>query len=512
MEIDIIAKINECAQDIVEMDLDDWVIPKLMEHYQSRIDSHAARVYGGGINLARNAFRETAKATIRNGLSTFLFKSQHWRSGRDINTYLLTCLKRLADQTYWDQSSAKRANMLICPACRELGAKVFLTSEAKSWRCANCTSEADRLQDQIKKGKDNMASVRGRIRLHKAFSIHSRRGYRCPEPDCARFIPESLNGRFGIECPYQDCSFFGKVESLGVMSHPSALTHRQMLSLNQPLASHNNNNAGVQASFQDIFEAEMVMADEQISISQNYQKEYLILLSVIESQIESVKRMNNYGTRVQKLLMYEAFKSMCHKNPDEMVSYLVHLKQNTDAPIQVRIFQEYICLVEEALPFVIERRGEKIEIFSISDANLGLFMGLSTFDAVVEEGGKIPNNTIETYAGSRQFKHYGSCFIGKLVDVVNVDTGESLGSHVKGNSFIDIDTDLAPGTNVRVTHYRIPPHYEMGSLVYLQRIRRHLVDKVYFRLHGKKRIVVSNDVKNAKLSTAPIGKFISSPP
>lgn len=499
MDIDIISKLNKQASVLAEDDVDSWVVPDLMVHYQSRIDSHAVRVYGAGLaNVAKSAFRETAKATIRNGLMTFLFKSQHWKSGRDVNTYLLTCLKRLADQVYWDQSSAKRANLLICPACREIGTKVFLVAEAKNWRCPNCTSEMDRIQDDIKKESvtgTELFSMKMRAKLHKAFALHSRRGLRCLEPDCARFIPETLNGKFGIECPYPDCSFFGAAETLEPMSHPSALTHRQMVSLNQPLAGLGDK-GGATISLQDTFKAELVSPDEKISITQSFAKEFSILINVIDTQILSVKRMNGNGTRTQKLLMYEAFKSMCYKYPDEMVSYLCHLKQSADVPIQARIFQEYISLMENALPFTIERRGDKIDILSISDPYLGLFTGLSTFEAIVDSQGKIPNNTIETYVGSRKYKMYGSCFIGKLISVLDKESGETLTNRIKSYSFVDIQSDLAPGTNVIVNHYRIPPHYEMGGLVFLQRIRRHLVDKIFYRLNGKKRSIGRSDTKS----------------
>lgn len=490
--MDIIAKINEQAENLKEQDLNEWIIPELMTLYQPRIDAHAQRVYGSVPgNVARNAFRETAKNTLYNGLNTFLFKSQHWRSGRDINTYLLTCLKRLADQVFWDQSSAKRANLLICPACRELGSKVFLVSESRAWRCPTCTSEADRLAEDIKKNKGNsadLAAARARMKLHKAFALHSRRGYRCGEPSCSRFIPETLNGKFGIQCPYPDCDFFGKIEELNLMTHPSALTHRQMVSLNKPL-NIENGSGGRTAELQDLFEAEEVAPDEKIAIEQSFKKEYTTLLSVIDQQIASVKRTNGGGTKTQKLLMYEAFKSMCKKNPEEMVSYLVHLKQSADVPIQVRIFQEYVALIENALPFTIEKRGEKMDIISISDPYLGLFTGFSVFDAIVKENGVIPNNTVETYTGSRKYKMFGPCFLGKLVDVVDKNTGKSVMDGIKGYSFVQIESCLPQGTPVTVSHYRIPAHYEMGSMVFLQRIRRHIVDKVYFKIHGKKRKV-----------------------
>ena len=488
--MEIIAKINEKAESLVESDLTEWIVPELMTLYQSRIDAHAQRVYGSvPSGVAKKAFRETAKATLINGCNTFLFKSEHWRTGRDINTYLLTCLKRLADQVFWDQSSAKRANLLICPACRELGTKVFLISESKSWRCNTCTSEMDRLAEELKKNNNSdLIASRARMQLHKAFSIHSRRGYRCGEPSCNRFIPETLNGKFGIQCPYLDCDFFGKVEELVGMSHPSALTHRQTISLNQPLKASEGSN---EICLQDTFKSEEISPDEKIAIQQSFTKEYSVLLSIIDQQIAGVKRTNSSGTKIQKLLMYEAFKSMCKKNPEEMVSYLVHLKQSADVPIQVRIFQEYVKLIENALPFTIEKRGEKMDIISISDPYLGLFTGFSVFDAVVKDNGAIPNNTIETYTGSRKYKMFGSCFLGKLVDVVDKATGKSLLDKIKEYSFVQIESSIPASTLVTVSHYRIPSHYEMGSLVFLQRIRRHLVDKIYLKIHGKKRKVGS---------------------
>lgn len=484
----IVEKLNKQANSLNESDLD-WIIPDLARFYQSRIDAHALRVYGSdGGSVAREAFRETAKATLKNGLTTFLFRSRHWESGRDVNTYLLTCLKRLADQMFWDQSSAKRANVLVCPACREQGQKVFLVAEAKSWRCPNCTSEIERMQELIRKGLGD-AKIRVALRTHKAFALHSRRGYRCPEPDCSRFIPESFNGKFGIECPYTNCVFFGPVGTLELMCHPSALTHRQMISLNQPLKNSNDSGSSGSVSLQDMFEAELVSPDDKISISQSFQREFSTMMSVIESQIASVKRMNGKNTRQQKLLMYEAFKAVCYQYSEEMVSYLCHRRQSSDVRIQPTIFQEYICQIENALPFTIDRRGERMDIMSISDPYLGLFQGISTFDATVDDNGKIPNNTIETYAGGRKFKMYGPCFIGKLISVVNKATGENLNSSIKSYSFIDLETGIVPGTEVKVTHYRILPHYEMGNMVFLQRIRKQIVNRIFRLLNGTKRVI-----------------------
>jgi hypothetical protein len=386
---------------------------------------------------------------------------------------LITSLNRLADRLHWDTSVVKKANLPVCPACRLENRKEFLAQEGKLWRCMACTQ----LLDSLPPGKE------GKARLCKVFAIHSRKGYRCP--DCSRFIPESINTNFGISCPYEDCIFMGQVTDLQVMPHPVALSQRAMVSLQTNLGD----GSGRELVMQDMLEADIIQPDVQLDIQQQNQREYDLLLQVINDQISLIKRMNAPGTMVQKSLMYEAYKSMLQKYPEEMVSYLVHRKQNADFPIQARIFQEYASLVEGFLPFSIEKKHEKIDIVSLTDPNLSLFLGVSVYEAEVRANNTIPNNTVETYTGGRKFKDYGSCFIGKVIDVVDRRTKQSLKSWVKEYSFVQIkmDEEIPPGTPVIVSHFRIPSHYEMDSLVFLQRIRRQIVDKVYFRMNKKKR-------------------------
>src|SRR5690606_12115260 len=102
---------------------------------------------------------------------------------------------------------------------------------------------------------------------------------------------------------------------------------------------------------------------------------------------------------IQKLLMYEAFQEMLENFPEEMVSYLVHRKQNSDFPIQSRIFQTYARLMEEALPIDLVINGKKYSILSLTDPFLQLFTGISEFEAVVQDNYVIPNNTVERYVG-----------------------------------------------------------------------------------------------------------------
>lgn len=144
------------------------------------------------------------------------------------------------------------------------------------------------------------------------------------------------------------------------------------------------------------------------------------------------------------------------------------------------------------MPFTITKRGEEIDIIDLTSPDLALFNGISEFDAEVRRNYTIPNKTKEEYIGGRSYKNYGPCFFGKIIDVVNLDTGESLKDRIVEYSFSQIKMDddaVMVGTPVHVTHYRILSHYEMDSLVFLQRTRRDIVDSVHFRLNNEKRIV-----------------------
>jgi hypothetical protein len=37
--------------------------------------------------------------------------------------------------------------------------------------------------------------------------------------------------------------------------------------------------------------------------------------------------------------------------------------------------------------------------------------------------------------------------------------------------------DIVPGTEVIVTHLRVPPHYQMGGMVYVNRVRKKIIDR-----------------------------------
>jgi DNA-directed RNA polymerase subunit RPC12/RpoP len=490
----IFIKLNSSS--LKEEELDSWVLQEVYKHYQPKIDYLANRTYGYAASfVAKASFHALAKGELRNALHTFLFKKQHQFTGRDINPYLITSLNRLADRIYYDNSSAKKIAILVCPLCKEENQKAFLIKEDKLWRCDYCSDKADKLSEMIKsKSIDNktLSSLSPKYILYNTFSLHSKKGYKCPE--CSKFIPQSAITNNGICCPYEDCLFFGKIEDLEMISHPSSLIERHNYSL-QAIIS--DNSEGTVKTFQDIFQADVLQADARIDVHERNNIEYTTLMQVIDDQIKTIKRMNSAGTLIQKSLMYEAYKIMLEKFPEETISYLVHQKQKLDFPIQSRIFQEYTNLIENYLPFSIKKKGEMIDIVDLLDPDLSLFLGKSEYEALVKTDHTIPNNTKETYTGGRKFKEYGPCFIGKLIDIIDVNTGKSIKDAVIGYSFVSISLNdgVLPGTKVAVTHYRIASHYEINNLVLLQRSRRKIVDSVYMRLNKIKRIPKGKSVK-----------------
>lgn len=488
----IFNKINSSLNNLKEDDLDLWVVPELLEFYKEKLSYLTYKSYGTSSNVVSNAaFKEQAKILLRSSCYSFLFKMEHWRTGRDLNSYLLSCLKRLSGKLFYDAESIKKTNIPICPGCKFLGNKEFLYPESDLLRCKLCTQEAERLSQDIKYNghKDFKTTIlfESRLKIHKSFSLHSMSGYKCPE--CERFIPKSLDGKFGISCPYTDCSFSGKIDNLQKKIHPVGFGQKQDRSLQETIYS--GFDSGSEIELQSLFSDEStVNPDIIIEMRENYELEYKTLQQVLEEQTQQIKRNNSSTTMLQKLSMYEAYKNMLEKYPEDMVSYLVHRKQNSEYPIQSRIFQEYVKIIEESLPYDIKISGdEKYTIYSLTDPNLQLFLGKSEFNAIVGTDLVIHNGTKETYVGSLTFKDYGSCFIGQLINIVNQKTGLSIKDKVKNYTFSKIQMeDILPGIEVTVSHYRIHSHYEVGALVFLQRIRRSIVDSIFFRLHGQHRV------------------------
>ncbi|MDP2683506.1 MAG: hypothetical protein Q8P20_00460 [bacterium] len=484
----IFEQIAKNPESLIEDDLDSWIIPGIMEHYDAKLIKLARTAYNdssGVISpIAIAAFKERSKVEFKIALQTFFFKKEHWRAGRNLKPYLSLCIKRLAHRLYCDRRGDKRINSRVCPACKYDGNKELLVRESGMLKCAVCTKKSIRLFDNLKdlKPEDNerAASIQKQYKFYSLFSTHSAVGIKCAE--CIRFIPISIIENDSVICPYPDCAHIGKLNTAETMAHPSGAYSRHTVSLNASVGDDSFNSI-----FQDLLKADSADPDVYIDMATQFNKERDILLEVIEEQMKSIKRTNASSTMMQKLIMYQAYKNMLGKYTEDMISYLAHVKQNADFPIQARIFQEYAKLIENHLPFTIQKCGKSIDIISLTNPDLALFAGISEFEAEVNDYNIIPNNTKEEYIGGRNFKNYGRCFIGKVINITS--DGKSIKDKIKEYSFVQIkmDKSILPGTKTLVKHFRILPHYEMHSMVHLQRIRRAIVDSTYFRLHKIKR-------------------------
>ena len=473
-----IKHVNDRASKLTPEDVD-WVVQEMMEHFSGRIHSLATYIYGSEKGVALAAFEEYASQTLRKGVETFIFKSQHWRTGRSIGPYLSSCLSKLADSLKSDIDFYKKVSIPVCPACKALGEKEFLVPEGKLLRCPTCSKESTRLESQ----STRTSREEFEYRVRKVFSMHSRKGCRCP--GCERFIPESFinaSGSTRVSCPFDNCSWFGVASELEPMAHPLAQSSGLTVSLNAPVNKSLSAMNGKIAELGDMIDGQDINPDIRLEQSEKYEKELKIAKTVLSTQRSRLEKEPRAKV-IKKYLMYKAFEALLNQDPAGMIAYLIHGKSLGERPIQSLIFQKYIQLIENCLPFeVLADDGDNKEVFSLLDSSLNLFLGMSEYQAHVRESGFVSNNTHEIFVGA---KCNGPCFIGLLCDVTDED-GKSLLSEVEYYTFsnLKMKPSVPQNTLLKVVHFRIPPHYEMYSLVNLQRVRRKVVDSIYKRLHG----------------------------
>jgi hypothetical protein len=184
------------------------------------------------------------------------------------------------------------------------------------------------------------------------------------------------------------------------------------------------------------------------------------------------------------MLTYQAFANLLKKYPEQMVDYL--LNESRSGGFQHKVFQEYIRLLEEALPFSFKKNKKLHKVETLLDDNLNLFDGISVFEGIVSEKLVIKNETREFYIGGRESKVSKPYYIGKLLGVIDKKDSSVLMDHVKEYSFSLIKMkDIEPGTEVIVTHLRVPPHYQMKGMVYVNRIRKKIVDRTHAVMNKK---------------------------
>lgn len=379
---------------------------------------------------------------LRTGSITFFNKGL---PVEELNSYLFYIVNAFAKKNA--RPAIKIKTQYLCPGCLFFKYKNILKESSQTYKCDLC-------EDKLKKSSDPKDII-----FFRTYAKHNKFGYRCP--DCERFIPHPLDNVLNISCSFFDCCFVGEWKDLNKMNHPLIKSNPEKL----------------------IPTSDMLIDDQVSTISQLEMKENLkikinLLKEVIETQCNSVPYNSGDFTSKHKIFCYQAISNLLREHPIEMVDYL--LNSSRSGGFQHKIFQEYIRLLEDSLPFFYKKNKKFYKINSLLDENLSIFDGISTFNAIVSDKKTIKNGTNEFYIGGRKAKITKPYYIGKLLNILNFKTKESLMDHVIGYSFSVIKLcDVLPGTSVTVTHLRVAPHYQMGGMVYVNRVRKKIIDKVH---------------------------------
>lgn len=445
-----LSNIENKIYDLSEKDINEWVAKDLVEHFSNKLNYFASDIYGSS-SLARRAFKEQALIKVKKACHTFILDKKHWRNGRSLEPYIRKVIKNLYHSEKYCDNFLKK--VYLCPGCSFYDQKEICVDDGKELNCSVCLSNVSDIN------KSKIAAI---------FAFHSRAGFECP--DCKRFIPTSFVKSLSVNCPYIDCIWFGTKSSLKEKAHPQTTITRSFIRGNE-----------INGDAFSVYKDNNPSALLKLEIKNQTEIEYGVLQEVIKIQSERLLS-KPIEKNIKKRLMYKAFSNMVEKDPEGMIRYLVHQKVGGgDIPIQSQIFQEFIKLVENSLPFEIIKYGQNVEILSLLDNKLDLFLGKSVFDGIVNENGIVFNETKESYIGGRELRDFGPCFIGYLCDVTGPNG--SLLNNVEYYTFAQIKLkNVEPGTKVVVKHFRIPSHYELSGMVILQRQRKKIVSAVSRKL------------------------------
>lgn len=430
------------------IDVDVLVSQFLQERERGLATLH--RVYfQNSSQLSLRAFKEEVKEELRTGCVCFLNNSSPIEELNDYLFYISNAYcKKLAKPT------VKSKSEYICPGCVFFGKEYSVLLSNKVLQCDECRSGINDVDPT-------------KAKFFRTFYQHNKAGYRCH--DCQRFIPHPFDDATTVCCPYLDCFFAGNIDGLQKMRHPTSQSNPEKLILDKQEGG---------LCLKDAIASTDMDVETQLEITEELQHKVQLLRNIIETQSNSVIYSGSGATTKHKQLVYQAMFNLLDAYPSEMSGYLSG-KCDGNMGFQHKIFQEYIRLLEEAMPFVITKNKNPYRIDSLLDDNLCLFDGISVFDGIVNDRLTIKNGTQEFYIGGRKASYSKPYYIGKLLNIVQKDTGVSLMSYVKEYSFSVIRMqDVPAGTPVVVTHLRVPPHYQMGGMVYVNRIRKKIVERV----------------------------------
>lgn len=436
----------------------DSLVEEFVEKHALGISTVHRYHFKGNDDLSLRAFTQELIEELKTGCVAFFNKDS---PPEELDAYLFYIVNAFGKKQA--KPSVKKKTEYLCPACLFLGKDNFVYLVNKLFKCDVCESELKSLSDPKK------------VSFFRAFFKHNKVGYRCQ--DCDRFIPHPLDDSPIVSCPYFDCCFVGSWTSLKRMHHPTSESNAEILTLDD---TENDKQA-----YKNLIIDPSANQQNDLLMKEDLEHKLTVLTEVIDSQKNSVPYNSSDFTVKHKYFSYEAFYNLLKKYPEDMVSYL--LDGSRSGGFQHKVFQEYIRLLENAMPFSYKKNGKQIQIESLLDENLKLFDGISYFEAFVTDKQEIKNNTKEFYIGGRKGAIAKPYYIGKLLSINELWAKTPLTDRVVEYSFSKIKLkDVQPGTEVIVTHLRVPPHYQMGGMVYVNRVRKKIVDRALITLKDSK--------------------------
>ena len=447
-------------------------------YFVPNIKLGAKIAYNDNSPLSINAFKKNAETEIKKAVITF-YKNKYNESNRNIISYLGKVIKYAALNIKYKTFKSNKRKIPKCPACKIIGYDIFLHEiENNLYECTSCETRLN----EIKNSNLSVLQKEARIKFLSAFKIHSKHGVRCP--DCRRFVPSSISDLEGnICCPYIDCFCFFKESDAKIIAHPVKIIQRNDLSMDGTVIRSSKHqdfiNLLPQISNSVHLSSKVYSQDKEIQAKEDYKYRLLIIKKCIIDYKNYIIKNSSTCTCTQMQLMCDAYMNVLN-NSDyqaEMISYLFNNKGSGSNSLQSKIFQEYANIIMDYLPFQIKRRNKLVDICNLCDPNLALFEQISQYSTNIEDG-VINNETKELYSGSRGGKFYGKYYIGMIIDVVC--EGKSIKHLIRDYSFhnIVLSTNEFDGKKVDVTHYSILPHYEIGSLVYLRKVKTELLARL----------------------------------
>lgn len=427
----------------------DKLVASFLKEHETGISTLHKFYYKTNDQLSLRAMIAGIEDELKTGCVSFLNKGN---ATDELGNYLFYIVNAYCKKNAVQVS--RRKTEYLCPGCLYLG-KSTLVSLLQTFKCNECKSELNNTADPKQ------------ILLLSTFAVHNKSGYHCQ--DCDRFLPHPLTNTATITCPYFDCYFVGNHADLKKMHHPTSFVNVDKLDLNVTRENQS-------ASAKDNLVSNEISALTRLENQNDLEEKIKVLKDVIESQSSSILYSSSDSTVKHKLFTYQAFSALISQQPEEMVEYL--LNGSRSGGFQHKIFQEYVKLLEAGLPFVIKKNGKLFKIDNLLDENMCVFDGISVYDALVTDKLEIKNNTQEFYIGGRKAAYTKPYYMGKLLSVMDRKTKSSLMNNVEEYSFSKIKMKgVKVGTQVTVSHLRIPPHYQMGGMVYVNRIRKKIVDR-----------------------------------